>query len=115
DITVIAREAGERHRRAFPSRNLIAAELETGGEYKWRRDGELHLFNPETVQKLQHATRTGQYSVYREFTSVVNDQSRALGTLRGLLGFKAGGPAIPIEEVEPVEAILKRFATGAMS
>ena len=114
DITVIAREAGERHRRAFPNRNLIAAELETGGEYKWRRDGELHLFNPETVHKLQHATRSKQYSVYKEYSALVNDQNRSLGTLRGLLGFKASTP-VPLDEVEPVESILKRFATGAMS
>ena len=114
DIAVIAREAGERHRRAFPNRNLIAAELETGGEYKWRRDGELHLFNPETVHKLQHATRSKQYSVYKEYSALVNDQNRSLGTLRGLLGFKASTP-VPLDEVEPVESILKRFATGAMS
>jgi glutamate synthase (ferredoxin) len=75
----------------------------------------MHLFNPETVHKLQHATRTGQYAIYKEYTHLVNDQSRRLGTLRGLLDFKTSGGAIPIEEVEPVEAILKRFATGAMS
>ena len=85
DIAVIAREAGERHRRAFPTRNLIAAELETGGEYKWRRDGELHLFNPETVHKLQHATRSKHTPIYKEYSALVNDQSRSLGTLRGLL------------------------------
>jgi glutamate synthase (ferredoxin) len=113
-IDVIAREVRERHRRAFPSRNLLAAELETGGEYKWRRDGELHLFNPETVHKLQHATRSKQYSVYKEYSALVNDQNRSLGTLRGLLGFKPSTP-VPLDEVEPVESILKRFATGAMS
>jgi glutamate synthase (NADPH/NADH) large chain len=114
-IDVIAREVQQRHARAFPSRPRPASDLESGGEYKWRRDGELHLFNPETVQKLQHATRSGQYSLYREFTAVVNDQSRALGTLRGLLDFKGDRQPIPLEDVEPVEAILKRFATGAMS
>ena len=114
-IDVIAREVKERHERAFPARRPALGDLESGGEYRWRRDGELHLFNPETVQKLQHATRTGQYSVYRDFTKVVNDQSRALGTLRGLLDFKSDRTPIPIEEVEPAEAILKRFATGAMS
>ena len=76
DINVIAREVRERHRRAFPSRNLLSSELETGGEYKWRRDGEIHLFNPETVHKLQHATRSGQYAIYKEYTALVNDQSR---------------------------------------
>jgi len=114
-IDVVAREVQQRHQSAFPSRPVGEAELDTGGEYRWRRDGELHLFNPETVQKLQHATRTGQYAVYRDFTNVVNDQSRNLGTLRGLLDFKAGAAPVPIDEVEPVEDILKRFATGAMS
>jgi glutamate synthase (ferredoxin) len=114
DIEVIAREVSERHRRAFPPRNLLSADLETGGEYKWRRDGETHLFNPETVFKLQHATRTGQYKVYQEYTALVNQQNRNLGTLRGLLEFTPG-PPVPIDEVEPVEDILKRFATGAMS
>jgi glutamate synthase (NADPH/NADH) large chain len=114
-IDVIAREVQHRHDLAFPSRPVAAPELESGGEYKWRRDGEWHLFNPETVQKLQHATRSGQYGIYREFTKVVNDQSRNLGTLRGLLDFTPGNGPIPIEDVEPAEHILKRFATGAMS
>jgi glutamate synthase (NADPH) large chain len=115
DIGVIAREVRERHLRAFPRRTRLAGELETGGEYKWRRDGELHLFNPETVYKLQHATRSGQYSIYKEYTAIVNDQNRHLGTLRGLLDLKVDRPRVPLEEVEPVETILKRFATGAMS
>jgi glutamate synthase domain-containing protein 2/glutamate synthase domain-containing protein 3 len=114
-IDVIAREVRDRHRRAFPSRNLLATDLETGGEYKWRRDGEFHLFNPETVYKLQHATRSNQYKIYKEYTTIVNDQSRSLGTLRGLLGLKLAPQPIPLDEVEPIEAILKRFATGAMS
>jgi glutamate synthase domain-containing protein 2/glutamate synthase domain-containing protein 3 len=115
DIDIIAREVRQRHKRAFPPRAAAPAELETGGEYRWRRDGEMHLFNPETVHTLQHATRSGQYAIYKEYTHLVNDQSRQLGTLRGLLDFKSGSRAIPIEEVEPVEEILKRFATGAMS
>jgi glutamate synthase (NADPH) large chain len=123
DIDVIAREVRQRHQLAFPARAASPGELETGGEYRWRRDGEMHLFNPETVHKLQHATRTGQYAIYKEYTQLVNDQSRRLGTLRGLLDFTsertrgtkpACGP-VPIEEVEPAEAILRRFATGAMS
>jgi glutamate synthase (NADPH/NADH) large chain len=113
-IDVIAQEVKSRHDRAFPKRSAPQPDLDSGGEYKWRRDGELHLFNPETVQKLQHATRLNQHSIYREFTQIVNDQSRALGTLRGLLDFKAG-PPVPLDEVEPAESILKRFATGAMS
>src|SRR5262249_20276171 len=82
---------------------------------QWQRDGERHLFNPDTVHKLQHATRSGQYAIYREYTALVDDQSRRLGTLRGLLEMKPAAQPIPIDEVEPVEAILKRFATGAMS
>jgi glutamate synthase (NADPH/NADH) large chain len=115
DIDVIAREVRQRHQTAFPLRTSTPAELDTGGEYRWRRDGEMHLFNPETVHKLQHATRTGQYAIYKDYTAIVNDQSRRLGTLRGLLDFTPGTQPIPIDEVEPVEAILKRFATGAMS
>jgi glutamate synthase (NADPH/NADH) large chain len=113
-IDVIAEEVRQRHDRAFPARSGAPADLDAGGEYQWRRDGELHLFNPETVFKLQHATRSGQYSVYREYTQLVNDQSRKLGTLRGLLGFKPSTP-VPLDEVEPIESIVKRFATGAMS
>ena len=110
----IAREVLVRYARAFtPVRNV--AELESGGEYQWRREGEWHLFNPETVYKLQHATRSGQYGIYKQYTALVNDQSRRLGTLRGLLGFKEAATPVPIEEVEPVESIVKRFATGAMS
>src|SRR4029079_327347 len=84
-IDVIAEEVRQRHDRAFPARSGAPSDLDAGGEYQWRRDGELHLFNPETVFKLQHATRSGQFSVYREYTKLVNDQSRKLGTLRGLL------------------------------
>ena len=115
DIDVIAREVQARHELAFPRRGAPSGELDTGGEYRWRRDGEMHLFNPETVFKLQHATRSGQYAIYKDYTRLVNDQSRRLGTLRGLLEFKRRGGPIPLDEVEPVEAILKRFATGAMS
>ncbi len=114
-LDVVAREVQTRHVRAFPARRRDDDDLDAGGEYKWRRDGELHLFNPETVQKLQHATRSGQYALYRDFTNVVNDQSRQLGTLRGLLDFRGDRTPVPIEEVEPAEKILKRFATGAMS
>ncbi|MFL6280934.1 MAG: glutamate synthase large subunit, partial [Vicinamibacterales bacterium] len=113
-IDVIAEEVRQRHERAFPSRSGAPADLDTGGEYQWRRDGEYHLFNPETVFKLQHATRSGQYSIYREYTTLVNGQSRKLGTLRGLLDFKPG-TSVSLNEVEPVESIVKRFATGAMS
>ena len=111
----IAREVVERHRRAYHHRPRAGSELSVGGEYQWRRDGEYHLFSPETVFKLQHATRSGQYRIFKEYTQLVDDQSRRLATLRGLLDIRAGATPIPIEEVEPVEQIVKRFATGAMS
>ena len=114
-LAAVASEVLQRHARAFPSRMPAPVELDPGGEYQWRRDGEYHLFNPDTVFKLQHATRSGQYKVYKEYTTLVNDQSRKLGTLRGLLDFARTQPPISIDEVEPVEAIVKRFATGAMS
>ncbi|MBI3028922.1 MAG: glutamate synthase large subunit [Candidatus Rokubacteria bacterium] len=114
-LDVIAAEAILRHRHAFPERPVGRPELEWGGEYQWRRDGEYHLFNPDTVFKLQHATRSGQYTIFKEYTDLVDNQSRNLCTLRGLFDFKFAGTPIPLEEVEPVESILKRFATGAMS
>ena len=87
-----------------------------GGEYQWRREGEFHLFNPKTVFKLQHATRAKRYEIFKEYGSAVDNQSEKLGTLRGLLRLKPapGGP-IPIEDVEPISAIMARFSTGAMS
>ncbi|OFW36121.1 MAG: glutamate synthase subunit alpha [Acidobacteria bacterium RIFCSPLOWO2_12_FULL_67_14] len=114
-IEVIAREVGLRHERAFGARPAGPVELDGGGEYQWRRDGEYHLFNPETVFKLQHATRSGQYSIFKEYTRLVDRQNRNRATLRGLFRMKPVGPPVPIDEVEPVEAIVKRFATGAMS
>ena len=115
DIDTVAAEAQRRHLRAFPTRGDEDGELDTGGEYQWRRDGEYHLFNPETVYKLQHATRSGQYEVYREYAQLVNDQNRKRATLRGLFELRAADTPIPIDDVEPVESILRRFATGAMS
>ncbi len=114
-VKVISEEVRQRHARAFGRRVAGPDELESGGEYQWRRDGEVHLFNPETVFRLQHATRTGQYQVFKEYTQLVDDQSRRRATLRGLFSFKPAGPPVPLDEVEPVEAILKRFSTGAMS
>src|SRR3989442_2104510 len=114
-IDVIAEEVRLRHERAFPTRPVGEAELDWGGEYQWRRDGEYHLFNPDTVFKLQHATRAGQYTVYREYTKLVDDQSRRLATLRGLIELQPAATPIPLDEVESVASILKRFATGAMS
>jgi glutamate synthase (ferredoxin) len=111
---VIACEVEMRHRAAFPDRLVNGHTLEVGGQYQWRADGELHLFNPQTVHKLQHAVRTGNYGVFREYSKLVDDQLKRHYTLRGLLDFKAGTP-VPIEEVESVELILRRFKSGAMS
>jgi glutamate synthase domain-containing protein 2/glutamate synthase domain-containing protein 3 len=113
-IDVIAEEVRRRHETAFPSRSSGEEDLDWGGEYQWRRDGEYHLFNPETVFKLQHATRSGQYAIFKEYTRLVDDQSTKHATLRGLLELTPG-EGVPIEEVEPVESIVRRFATGAMS
>ena len=114
-IDVIAEEVCRRHRQAYGPRPAGTPDLDGGGEYQWRRDGEFHLFNPETVFKLQHATRSGQYAVYRDYARAVNDQSKRLGTLRGLFELQKADVPVPLEEVEPVESIVKRFATGAMS
>ncbi len=117
-LDVIAEEVRKRHEFAYLDRPEKAAhrDLWAGGEYQWRREGEYHLFNPETVFKLQHATRTKQYEVFKEYTQLVDGQSEHLATLRGLFRFKAGDrPAVPIDEVEPVSEIVKRFSTGAMS
>ncbi|MEV6068309.1 glutamate synthase large subunit [Nocardia sp. NPDC052001] len=114
----IAAEVATRHKVAFlENRNERAhRELEVGGEYQWRREGEYHLFNPDTVFKLQHATRSGQYKVFKEYTKLVDDQSERLASLRGLFQFKSKGRnPIPLDEVEPASAIVKRFSTGAMS
>jgi len=117
-LEVLAEEVAARHRMVhLPQPTELAhRDREVGGEYQWRREGEVHLFNPKTVFKLQHATRSKRYEVFKEYTKAVDDQSTQLATLRGLLRLKAdAGTAIPIEEVEPISAILKRFSTGAMS
>ncbi|MEV4255758.1 glutamate synthase large subunit [Spirillospora sp. NPDC049652] len=115
---VLADEVARRHARAYPAGGNESAHrtLEVGGEYQWRREGERHLFNPETVFKLQHATRTRRYEIFKEYTSAVDEQAGRLMTLRGLFRLKEGvRPPVPIEEVEPVSEIVKRFSTGAMS
>ena len=114
-IDTVAEEVIRRHARAFPARGPEDGELDTGGEYQWRRDGEYHLFNPETVFKLQHASRSGREDVYREYAALVNDQSRNRATLRGMIELRPGAEPVPLDQVEPAEAIFPRFATGAMS
>ena len=118
DLDDIAADVATRHQLAYLDRPDERAhrELEVGGEYQWRREGEYHLFNPDTVFKLQHSTRTGQYSIFKEYTKLVDDQSERMASLRGLLKFKDDvRQPIPIEEVEPASEIVKRFSTGAMS
>ncbi|MFC7402468.1 glutamate synthase large subunit [Citricoccus sp. GCM10030269] len=119
DLEVIAAENQQRHWAAYPpDGNDIDPyrELENGGEYQWRRDGPPHLFNPDTVFRLQHSTRTRQYGIFKEYTRRVDDQSKDLMTLRGLLTLKTGvRPPVPLDEVEPVSEIVRRFSTGAMS
>ncbi|RSM84936.1 glutamate synthase large subunit [Kibdelosporangium aridum] len=114
---VLAEEVAQRHRKAFPPDGVRPShrELETGGDYQWRREGEAHLFNPQTVFKLQHSTRSGRYEIFKQYTRSVDEQSARLMTLRGLFDFKTDRPPVPIEEVEPVRDIVKRFATGAIS
>ncbi|WP_347347042.1 glutamate synthase large subunit [Nigerium sp.] len=113
----IAEEVQARHDYAYPvgRGNPPHRTLWTGGEYKWRREGPPHLFNPETVFRLQHSTRSKRYDIFKKYTDLVDDQSKRLMTLRGLLEFDEGRTPVPLEEVEPVSAIVKRFSTGAMS
>ncbi len=117
-LDVIAAEVAARHADAYPpsGNRQPHQHLAVGGEYQWRRGGEEHLFDPETVFRLQHSTRTGRYDVFEQYTHRVDEQSQRLMTLRGLLRLKEGvRPPVPLDEVEPVSAIVKRFSTGAMS
>ncbi|MFC8461195.1 glutamate synthase large subunit, partial [Streptomyces sp. NPDC057242] len=117
-LDVVAKEVAARHAKAYPASGVPSAHraLEIGGEYQWRREGEPHLFDPETVFRLQHATRNKRYDIFKQYTDRVNEQSERLMTLRGLFGFATEGRApIPIDEVEPASEIVKRFSTGAMS
>jgi glutamate synthase (NADPH/NADH) large chain len=117
-IEVIAAECASRHAVAYPDDAAVSAHerLAVGGEYQWRREGPPHLFNPDTVFRLQHATRSRRYDIFREYTKLVDDQAENLMTMRGLFKFKHGARTpVPIDEVEPVSSIVKRFSTGAMS
>jgi glutamate synthase (NADPH) large chain len=119
----IAEEVSRRHLRAYPRSTARPAHrrLEIGGEYQWRREGEPHLFDPETVFRLQHSTRERRYDVFKQYTERVNEQSERLMTLRGLFRLKQAGESgngrapIPLDQVEPVSEIVRRFSTGAMS
>ena len=114
DLEIIAKESLLRHGHAFPDRDVNVHTLDIGGEYQWRKDGEAHLFSPETIHTLQQAVKLGKYDLFKQYSQLVNQQNQKFFTLRGLLTFK-NRESIPIEEVEPIEAIMKRFKTGAMS
>ncbi len=117
-LTEIAAEVAARHAMAYPRNAAERAHrrLEVGGEYQWRREGETHLFNPETVFLLQQATRSRDYATFRRYSSTVDELARRSGSLRGLMGLREGArPPVPLDEVEPASEIVKRFATGAMS
>ncbi|NYI07152.1 glutamate synthase (NADPH/NADH) large chain [Allostreptomyces psammosilenae] len=117
-LDTIAEEVARRHAVAYPPTGIAPAHrrLEIGGEYQWRREGEPHLFDPESVFRLQHSTRTGRYEIFKQYTQRVDEQSSRLMTLRGLFKLREGvRPPVPIDEVEPVSSIVKRFSTGAMS
>jgi glutamate synthase (NADPH/NADH) large chain len=117
-LDVIVEEVARRHAFAYPPTGIAPAHrpLPGGGEYQWRREGEAHLFDPDTVFRLQHSTRTGRYDIFKEYTRLVDEQSTRLMTLRGLLRLRVGVRSpVPIDEVEPVADIVKRFSTGAMS
>jgi glutamate synthase (NADPH) large chain len=112
----IAEEAIRMHKEAFGSNPILATMLETGGEYAWRARGEEHMWTPDAIAKLQHSTRANNWSTYKEYAQIINDQSKRHMTLRGLFEFKIDpSKAIPIDEVESAKEIVKRFATGAMS
>ena len=113
----LAEEVRLRHLTAYPADGIALAHrrLDVGGEYQWRREGEPHLFDPETVFRLQHSTRAGRYDIFKSYTAHVDEAAERLMTLRGLLKFSSDRPPVPIEEVEPVSEIVKRFSTGAMS
>jgi glutamate synthase (NADPH/NADH) large chain len=113
-LDTIAAEVLMRHNAAFPDRPAGDQVLPTGGQYQWRADGEFHVFNPESIHRLQKAVRTGSYATFKSYAELIDDRAKNLSTLRGLLDFKKG-ESVPIDEVESIESIMKRFKTGAMS
>ncbi len=113
-LQVIARESITRHERAYPERAVNGHTLDVGGYYQWRQDGEYHMYNPQTVHLLQRACQTNDFKVFKQFSSALQERAQKTGTLRALLEFRTRQP-VPIDEVEPVESILKRFKSGAMS
>ncbi|MEU0956683.1 glutamate synthase large subunit [Streptomyces niveus] len=116
-LDVVAQEVAARHAKAYPASGISASHraLDIGGEYQWRREGEPHLFDPDTVFRLQHATRNRRYDIFKQYTDRVNEQSERLMTLRGLFNLDSGREPVALDEVEPASEIVKRFSTGAMS
>ncbi|CAG0123939.1 glutamate synthase (NADPH/NADH) large chain [Rhodocyclaceae bacterium] len=111
----VAEEAVRTHQAAFSNDPVLSGALETGGEYAWRTRGEEHMWTPDSIAKLQHATRSNNGQTYKEYAKLINDQSQRMKTLRGLFEIKPAGAPVPLDEVEPAKEIVKRFATGAMS
>ena len=111
----IAEEVLTHHQRAYPDRSVRSADLEWGGQYQWRREGEYHMYNPETIHMLQYSTRANDYELFKKFSTAANETEKKLCTLRGLLDFKSSDEPVRLDDVEPVDSIVKRFATGAMS
>ncbi|MFD6993145.1 glutamate synthase large subunit [Streptomyces sp. NPDC059943] len=116
-LDIVAQEVAARHAKAYPASGISASHraLDIGGEYQWRREGEPHLFDPDTVFRLQHATRNRRYDIFKQYTDRVNEQSERLMTLRGLFNLDSGREPVALDEVEPASEIVKRFSTGAMS
>lgn len=114
-LDIIANETISRHRSGFPERPMNGHTLDVGGQYQVRQNGETHIFNPQTVHKLQLACRTGSFKVFQEYSDEINNRAARLCTLRGLFKFKSDRPSIPLEEVESIETIMRRFKSGAMS
>jgi len=114
-LAEVAEEAVRVHRAAFSPDQVLSTMLDAGGEYAFRVRGEDHMWTPDVIAKLQHATRSGKYDTYKEYAKLINDQTRRHMTLRGLFELKPAAPPVPLDEVEPAKEIVKRFATGAMS
>ncbi len=114
-MDILAKEVQMRHQAAFPNRQVNGHSLEVGGFYQWRAEGEYHLFNPQTVHKLQQACRNNDFNAFKDYSKAVNEQSKKACTLRGLLELKLAPTPIPIDEVESLESILRRFKSGATS
>src|SRR5262249_24651769 len=113
-LDAIAAESAARHAHAYEIAPELDGDLDPGGQYQWRRRGGLHMYNPDSIPKVQHAVGAGSYRLFKDYSALVNDESRNMATLRGLLKFRPS-KSIPIDEVEPASEIVKRFKTGAMS